>query len=951
MTAQYVPLHVHTDASADGAGTVTSLLRRAQEVNCPAIAMTDHGTLANAVAFWSACKDVGIKPIFGMEAYFLYEGARHHLTLLAENETGFNNLITMDNVAHSHAYAGGYPLVTLESLEEHQEGIIVLTGCASSAIHKGTHDDAAKFVGSLIDAIGKVNVFAEVMFVGTHDVWNRPLEMRKHFGIDHVVTNDTHYPCERQFGAHQAITKARRGFTYDSKQLWLKSYDEIVFEGQKFTNINVVRQGLFNTLHLNDCVEAFDLYSPPKLPHIEGCEAALVSALKEALKEDIERKGKKKTRIERLQYEFSFLKTKGFLDYIYILWDIVRWAGNQNIYVGPGRGSGGGSYILYLLGITQVDPIQYGLLFERFINPSRGDYPDVDTDFESERRQDVINYAANRWGTVPIATYSCYSHKSAIHDIARSLTIPKSLEEAAADSTDSDTLENFLSKHPDARETYLTMIGQIRHRGTHAAGVVVVNRPVPIERSGAKGELAVAWAEGMNTKDLSKVGLVKYDILGVTALSQLHLMADLTGEKPEPEVFDDPNVFDIFCDGDVAGIFQWTGSPGIRDLTMRIEPRNFKDLATINALYRPGALDAGTAMEYPKYMEEPRLIDPRIDPLLEETYGVIVFQEQFMSIFAKVTGRTFGEADEARRLLSKSAIGDPKWEAQMEDLRENFFGKGRANGYERDLLAELWGEIFTHSRYSFNKSHSTAYTMIAYQMAWYKHYHRPEFTLAMLQFDKANAQTYVLDAIEHGLTINLPDINYSTKEYVLVEDEIFLPLTDVAFLGEEGVDAILEGRRTIDEFTSYESFNEVVPKKKCNARARAYLERIGAFKSLSGDPKVAMPKYEEIPVKSLYQNQLEVLGYVVPSQQLIKKIEKLRRQPAPKHKERFAGFIVKVKKKKSSKGPYTVYTLSPHGSFWMRGETSKFAVGEFVSGTKSEFGNSLDVKRYRLGDE
>lgn len=951
----YAPLHVHTDASPDGAGTVQSLVTEASRLGFKHLAMTDHGTLANAVAFWSACKDSDITPILGMEGYLLYGGKRHHITLLSLNEAGFNNLIQLDTDSHAHAFAGGFPLITMENLSRLNQGIVALTGCASSATYLENVEEAEQYAGDLVDIFTRDRVFAEVMFLGSHNTYTRPLAFNKRFDIDFVITNDTHYPCRHQFHAHQAITKARKGYTYDSQHLWLKSAAEITYEGLKCVPGATIELGLANTLDVAAMVEPWDMRAEPSLPSRMDVEDILRYTLTEAFKKDVAVKGERSVRRARLQAEWEVLKSRKFLDYIYILWDIVSWSKGRGIYVGPGRGSGGGSYTLYLLGITGVDPIEYGLIFERFINPSRSDYPDVDVDFETDRRQEVMNYASEKWGTVPIATYSCYSHKSAIHDIARVLSIPKDLETPAADSSaDSEAFEEFINDKPDALATYNTMLGQIRHRGKHAAGVIIANRPVPIERSG--DELVAAWAEGMNTKDLSKVGIVKYDILGLTALSQLKRMKELSGVSFPDEDYSDDSVFNLFNAGDVAGIFQWSGSDGIRELTKRIAPKNFFDLTTCNALYRPGALDAGTAENYPEYMKKPRLLEPRIDKILEKTYGVICYQEQVMEIVATVMGGDLGQADLARRLISKSDIGNPKWEADIAKLNISFTEEGERNGFDGRLLDLLWNEVYTHSRYSYNLSHATAYTMISYQMAWYKVYARPEFTAAVLQYDKANAQTYMLDAIENGVAIAMPHVNSSTREYNLKRtpfgDVIYIPLSDISYLGQKAVDFILEERETNGPFVSYANFDNRIPKKVCNNRARQMLERIGAFAGLAGTPRDAIRDYETIPIKDVYENQLEVLGYVVPTPELYRKIKSLAKKPAPKGKTRFAGFIQSLKKKKSLHGEYVVYNLSPEGSFWVRGEANpKLKPGVFVSGTKNKFGSSTDVKRYRFSGE
>lgn len=947
---KYTSLHNHSDVSPDGAGTVQSLVGRAAKLGMSYLALTDHGTLANAVAFWSACAENDVIPIQGVEAYLAYEGKRHHITLLSLNEEGFNNLVHLDSHAHAHGFDAGYPTVTLSDLETYQSGIYALTGCASSAIHRDEEDDGLLYVANLVDIFGRERVGLETMFIGTHNTWERPLKFAKQLGLRHVVTNDTHYPCQHQFPAHQAITKSRKGYTYDSYHLWLKTAEEILHEGSKFTDREVVVQGLLNTMVVAGMVKPWDMRSAPSLPHIEAVEETLTAVLRSALKQDVARKGGKEVRLERLRKEFRVLHERKFLDYIYILWDIVRWAKDSGVRVGPGRGSGGGSYLLYLLGITQVDPIEYGLMFERFLNPAREDYPDIDVDFESDRRQQVMEYASNRWGTVPIATYSCYSHKSAVHDIARTLHIPKDLEiPAAEDAVDGEAFEQFINDKPDALVTYETMIGQIRHRGKHAAGVIIPNRPVPIERA-PDGNLVAAWAEGMNTKDLSKVGIVKYDLLGLTALSQLRRMEEISGVAFGESGYDDPDVLGLFRDGSVAGIFQWSGSDGIRELTKRVAPTNFYDLTTCNALYRPGALDAGTAEQYPEFMKSPRKLHPDIDPILEKTYGVICYQEQVMAIVAEVMGGDLSQADLARRLISKSDVGNPKWEKQIEELHYQFLDQGVKQGFASSLLDKLWHEVYTHSRYSYNLSHATTYTMISYQMAWYKLYHRAAFTVAVLQYDKANSQTYILDAIESGLRIEMPHINYSGKEYELVDNTIFLPLSDVAYLGEKAVDAILEARLKVGNFTTFEQLAEI-PKRALNNRGKTMLERIGAFSGIDGDPTKFIEKYEKISVGNRYETQLEILGYIVPSRELYAKMKRIASEPAKKGKTRFAGFINRITKKKSIHGEYTVFNLSPEGSFWTREPRPSMKVGAFVSGTKSHFGHSIDVKTYKLSGE
>jgi DNA polymerase-3 subunit alpha len=942
----YTPLHVHTDASSDGLGTVEALVNEAKRIGCTSLACTDHGTLANAVAFWTLCNEKEIKPILGMEAYLSYEGTRHHLTLLSLNEDGFNNLIHLSSHAHAHGWAGGYPLMTLDDIQKWKGGLQVLTGCASSAIHKGSFEDGLIFTGHLVDIMGRDHVSAELMFVGTHNIWSRPLEIAAKLKIHTAVTNDSHYPCQHQFEAHQVMTTARKGFTYDSRQLWLKSADEILFEGGKFLDRQTIIDGLNHTQTVARAVEPWNMKAPPTLPKIDKVEEILGAMLRTALKQDIAQKGQRKLRIERLQYEFHIFNEKKFFDYIYILHDIVSWAKAQGIYVGPGRGSGGGSYVLYLLGITTVDPLEYDLLFERFINPSRSDYPDVDMDFESDRRGEVVEYAHNKWDAIPIANYNTYSHKSVIHDIARVLKIPKTVEIPAADSEfGGEAFNDFTGFHEDALGAYDSMMGQIRHRGKHAGGVIITDRPVPLERAG--DELVVAWAEGINSKDLSKVGIVKYDILGLTALSQLKMMVNLTGQ-PLPDTFDDPEVYDLFQRGDVAGIFQWAGSDGIRQLTIRIQPKNFHDLATINALYRPGALDAGTAEKYPDYMANPRKLHPRLDRLLEETYGVICYQEQMIAVFSELTGQSYAQADDARRIIVKSKIGDRLWEADVQKLHDFFVMASVKNNFDRAFVDTMWDELFKHSRYSFNKAHAVGYTIISYQMAWFKVHYRPAFTTAMLQYDRGDAQTYIFDAVESGLSISTPHINVSDFGYVLQGDTIYIPLNDVSHLGEKAAQYIIDDRQQHGPYVSYEDFNKRIPKKLCNSRVRVFLQNIGAFEGLAGDPASAIPTYASLPVLGPFEAQLEALGYVIPTDKLLKAMKRIRATKRMVREEPFVGFVTSTKDKMSAHGAFKVFYLSPFGSFWLRGHMYGVQKGSFVSGIKNRYGHATKLKIHKL---
>lgn len=934
----FVHLHAHSEYSPDGAGRITSMVERAKKIGAPALAITDHGTLAGAVSFWAACKDAGIKPILGLEGYLLWNGKRHHITLNSINKEGFNNLINISNQAHQR-YTSGYPLIYMEDFERWHKGIIVLTGCPASAIHAREYEDGRDFVAALVAIFGRDRVFAEIMFVMSTDFISRPFQIAQELDLKIAITNDAHFHEEQQARAHKIITSCRKGYNYESASLWLKTYSEMERTGLNIFHPANVKEWLSNSNSIADMVEPWSMYAPPSLPVTVGAEEELKSILVTAFEKDIV--GRKPedvaTRKKRLNYEFKMLKQMGFMDYNYILYDIINEAKRLGVRVGPGRGSAAGSYVLYLLGVTGVDPVKYNLMFERYINPARKSYPDVDVDFESERRHEVLEYANKRWGALPVATYTHYSHKTAVADLGRVLSLPKYLTDAAADATpDSEEFETFCEANPDVRIAYSAMVGQVRNRGKHAGGIVITSVPVPVESNGK--ELLVAWTEGKD-KQVTKAGVVKFDMLGLVAVAQVQSMVEMLGkEPPDPEA--DMKPYNIFRKGDVNGIFQWAGSDGIRRLTMEIKPRNITDLAVINSLYRPGALDAGTAKDYPKYQAEPRKIDSRIDDILAETNGVIVFQEQVMAVFARVVGGSLADADLARRVIVKSRRWDPEWLKELEALKIDFIARGQANGYEEELLEFLWSELMTHSRYSFNKSHSLAYAWVAYQMAWFKYYHPTIFYTSILRHDVSQAQTFLIEAAYKGIQIMPPHINYSSNQYDYHDGKIYLPLTAVSYFGANGAKTVYDERQKNGLFLSFSDFNSRIPKKACTARSRALLFQIGGFDGLKGMPNEAIRNFDELESLTKPEAQLKTLGFVLPTPELAKFIMRSEEDGA------VTGFVLSWRDKSSGHGPYRVFKLSPRGSFWCRDTDSAWGLekGVFVRAKKLRSGRAKDVE-------
>lgn len=936
-------LHCHTEMSPDGLGSVENFVKFAKETGFDAIAMTDHGTLGNAVSFWAACSYQEIKPIFGDEIYLEWNGKRHHLTLNALNKVGFNNLIKINNLSHAN-WVSGYPLTTVDMLSANSEGIAFFSGCPASPMYEGSFSDGSNFIGTMYDIFGKDNSYIEFMFM--RETTERAFEMQKRFGLKSLVTNDVHFTKRNFAKAHKVMTECRSGYSYESSNLFMKTPQEMYDSGIVYFEDGFVKKLMAETCEFANRVETWSMKSTPKLPHAGHLVPAMISEIWSGFEKDIEALGEDKRveRQERLQYELNTLDATGFFEYFAILYDIISFAKKNNIVIGPGRGSAAGCYALYLLGITGIDPIKYDLYFDRFLNASRKEYPDVDIDIESDRRGEVIAYAKKTWGALPIATYSTYNHKVLVHDLARHYKLDKAVADKAADAgPESNLFDDFLALHPDLDLVYNAMSGQIRHTGKHAGGIIITDQPVPIERNGE--ELVGAWVEGISAKQLTTVGIVKYDMLGLQSLSQLAMMRRLSGidfEKLEPE--DDLKPLELFRKGDVLGIFQWTGSDGIRDLTVNIQPTTFTDLAVINALYRPGALDAGTAQKYPDYKLKPRKFHPRIDKILEETYGIIVFQEQVMAIFAEIVGGTMADADLARRVIFKTKVGDPVWEKSVIDLTAKFFDSGKKEGFPQIMLEQIWSEIQTHSRYSFNRAHAAAYAKVAYWMAWFKYYKPDIFYSAMLSSDGENAQGYVLEMVKRDVQITFPKIS---NPLLKVEPDgtggVRLPISIVKSVSENTAAKIIDEFNANGPFASLEDFEKRVPRRNCNSRVRKNLRLVGAFDGLLGDKKKFFGDDEDVDFNVAMQ--LEVLGFVIPPKSVVELIDESVRDNVA------CGFVTSWHDKTNAKGKrYRVYRLSPTGMFWSNDESKieKIKDGDLLKVRKNNYGKEMEVKRIKV---
>lgn len=921
QTSEFTHLHVHSDASRiDGLGRVQRLVAAAASMGYTGLGLTDHGTLANAISFSQACAQHGLRPTLGMEAYVGRDGKRYHLTLLADGTKGFHTLVRLNNIGQT-GEDQTRPTFDIAELRRHNDGVILLTGCPASPFQDSEWADAKALVGELKPHFDG-RMFAEAMFVSTSGPWERSARLAKDLKLPVVVTNDVHFPYATDANSHHILTQLKAAFTYESRLLYLATPSQLATRVADMAPdyLGMLSVGMRNAHRLASKLEVVTFDAKPKLPHIDRADETLVEQASASLSRkfgDDTSSDKYQRYKHRMDDELGVIKDLGVAGYFLILADIISWSKSRGIRVGPGRGSGAGSLVVYLLDMTEIDPIEYDLSFDRFLNRKRAELPDIDTDFESERRQEVIDYAKTRWGALPVATYSRYMHKLLVHDLSRLFHVDRALDDAAADEgPDGEAFGKLASLHPDMIKTYDAMSGQIRHIGQHAGGVVIVEdaEVVPLERTSA-GDPVVGWTEG-EYRELTLAGIIKFDLLGLTALSVLNRLEHAIGTRA-PAPVDGSPVFELFKSGDLTGIFQFAGSDGIIRFTKRVQPDTFEDLVAINAMYRPGALDSGAAEKFPEWRKSPRTVDPLIDDILRPTYGVICYQEQMMAIYRVVTGGDEADADLARKVFSKARPGQPDWEEKMAKLRATFFKGAKSHGWSDELAREVFSELLTHTRYSFNRSHAVAYTRISWDLAWFKYHHPVHFYAQQLNVDVANWQRLLFEAIARGIVVKPPHLNTSTREFEVKGDTIYLPLNVIKHLGTNGVQAILTSR----PFTDASSFMSTVPAKSVNARARRGLYMMGAFDGIEGaSPKTLKFDADKEVIKD---PATEFIGFPLPT------VEQLKRVDMATRAGYVAGVVAKSENRTSKHGPYRVYQLLPSGAVWERSGPT-LEVGQWV---------------------
>lgn len=876
--ADFVHLHVHTEYSLlDGASRIKDLVTAAKEAGMEALAITDHGNMYGAVTFYQECKKQGIKPIIGCEVYLApgdrrdrvdVKGIRyHHLILLAENETGYRNLSKLVSLGNIEGYYYK-PRIDKEILRQYHEGLICLSACIIGeiprAVISGDLEKAGELTREYLDIFGRENLFLEIQNHGLEEERKAReglLYLAEKYGLGLVATNDIHYVRRQDASYHDILLCIQTGATinepgrmkFSSDDFYLKT----VAEMEKLFPPDTYKDALTNSRRIADRCQVdfvFGKHYLPEFPLPEGLTGQ--QYLRQLCEERITRRYDPVTKEvrERLEYELDIIHRMGFDSYFLIVWDFINYARERGIAVGPGRGSAAGSIVAYALGITDIDPLRYALLFERFLNPERISMPDIDVDFCYLRRGEVIDYVKERYGedhVAQIITFGTMLARGAVRDVGRALDLPYGDVDRIAKLIPTElgmTLDRAMKESAEFRQLYETSAeakrvvdyaraveGLPRHSSTHAAGVVIAGRPLtdylPVQLS--DGTLVTQY-----DKDLvERLGLLKMDFLGLRTLTviadALENIYHSRGERIDigKIPLEDELTGKMLCDGQTSAVFQME-SAGMTQLVKDLAPRSFEDLIPLVALYRPGPLGSGMVKDFidgrhgRKKAEYPH---PLLEPILKETFGVILYQEQVMQIVQVLAGFSLGQADLLRR-----AMGHKEPELLLKQ-KEAFLAGARARNVDEKTAEHIF-ELLTHfADYGFNKSHSAAYALVAWQTAWLKAHYPAEFMAAMLtsvvdSSDKVGV--YIEQCRRMGIPILPPDINASSASFSVDGKAIRFGLSAVKNVGDGAIAEIKNREAAGGPYTSLEDFCSRADMRAVNKRVIESLIKCGAFDSL-----------------------------------------------------------------------------------------------------------------------
>ncbi len=893
----FVHLHVHTEYSLlDGFCRTDGLAKRVKSLGQTAVAVTDHGVMYGAIDFYRACKKEGVKPIIGCEVYVAplgrtrfdkvheFDAESRHLVLLCRDEEGYQNLSYMVSMAHVEGFYIR-PRIDMDLLRQHSKGLIALSACLAGEIPKrilrGEYEKAKSYALEMREIFGEDCFYLEIQDHGIRDqavVNEALLQIHNETGIPLVCTNDCHYLAPEDAEAHDILLCIQTGKTvddekrmkYEPQNFYVRSTEEMEKLFSRYPN------ALENTGKIADLCNldfTFGKYHLPEFAVPEGetsqtyirklCEAGFAEKYR----------GKRPEYHKQLDYELDMIERMGFTDYFLIVSDFVRFAREARIPVGPGRGSAAGSMVSYCLHITDIDPMKYGLYFERFLNPERVSMPDIDMDFGDTRRDEVVDYVRRKYGgdrVAQIVTFGTMAARAVIRDVGRVMNMPYADVDAVAKQVPSTlhiTLDDALRLSKPLKEMYngdqkvkrlidtaRSLEGMPRHASTHAAGVVITKNPVYTYVPLARNDDTIVCQYTMVT--LEELGLLKMDFLGLRNLTVLDdAVRTVRKKQPDFKLSDIPEneqaVFDMLTQGKTSGVFQME-SAGMTGVCVGLKPQSIEDLTAIVALYRPGPMDS-----IPRFIackHDPKLVSykhPLLEPILSITYGCIVYQEQVIEIFRRLAGYSLGQADMVRRAMSKKKRKEIEREQQafIYGDPDRHIAGCIANGVPEDVAKAIYSEIDAFAEYAFNKAHAVCYAVVAYQTAWFKLHHPKEYMAALLSSvldwsDKISE--YINECRDMGIQLLPPDVNKSFDTFTVEEGGIRFGLAAIKNIGRGFIQNMVLEREAEGPFTGFQNFCERMHGADINKRAVENLIRAGAFDGLGAYRSQLIEVYEKL---------------------------------------------------------------------------------------------------------
>ena len=892
----FVPIHNHSDYSLlDGASQVSKIVERANDLGMDSIALTDHGVMYGVLELVKNCKKFGIKPIIGNEMYIINgsiddpqpkKEKRYHLVVLAKNLVGYKNLVKLTSISHLKGMRGrgifSRPCIDKRLLKKYKEGLIISTACLGGEIPQAIlrdRLDVAENTASWYKEQFGSDFYLEIQDHGSVEdriVNVEIVKIGKKLGIKVIATNDAHYLSKRDVEAHDALLCILTGkLISEQKRLrytgteYIKSEEEMLGLFNDHIEAEVIKEAVNNTNEISEKVEEFELFGKYRMPKYplshnqkaidylkDVSETGLLKRLGKSFYGDIS-----ETYKNRLSTELKIIEDMGFPDYFLVVWDYIKFARDNQIPVGPGRGSAAGSLVAYSLQITNIDPVKHGLLFERFLNPARKSMPDIDTDFCIDRRNEVIDYVTEQYGEDKVAqiiTFNKMTSKAVLKDVARVLDIPYGesdklaklipvvrgkpykLNEMIDSNTPSTEFREKYINDPKVKrwiDLAIRIEGTNKTYGVHAAGVVIASEPldnlVPLQRNN-EGQIITQYS----MDDIESLGLLKMDFLGLKNLTMIEktvsLIESSTGEKINIDTLpeNDNKTFDLIGRGDLEGIFQLESS-GMKQVVKDFKPSSLEDISSILALYRPGPLDAGLIPKFIKRKNGNEKIDfphPFTESILNETYGIMVYQEQIMKIAQDLAGYSLGDADLLRRAMGKKKV------SEMVKHRNIFVEGSMKKGVEKKIANDLFDQMVLFAEYCFNKSHSTAYGAVTYQTAFLKAHFPVAYMAALLTVNSGSTdkmQRYISNCYSMGIEVISPSINLSGIDFTIKKNQILFGLSAIKNLGDSAIRNIIENRKQFGYFKSLEDLCDRLPVNLLNKRNLESLIHCGCLDEFS----------------------------------------------------------------------------------------------------------------------